>query len=80
VTEVQAFETHLRLEVYCRLPELSAILEIIREAARTGHAGDGKIFVGAVTAACRIRTGEWGDAAVMVATANGAPRARTGAG
>ena len=40
------------------------IVEAIRAAAHTGHAGDGKIFVGPVTLAQRIRTGEWGEATV----------------
>ena len=66
-TEVHPFETHLRLEVFCRLSDASVILETIRIAARTGHPGDGKVFAGAVTAACRIRTTEWGDEALITA-------------
>lgn len=63
--EVHAFETSLRLEVFCRLDEATAIVETIWHAARTGHAGDGKIFAGPVTLAYRVRTGEWGESAIL---------------
>ena len=63
--EVHAFETCLRLEIFCRLDEATAIVETIWHAARTGHAGDGKIFAGPVTLAYRVRTGEWGESAIL---------------
>jgi len=69
--EVHAFETRLRLEVFCRLDEATSIVETIRHAAHTGHAGDGKIFAGPVTLAYRVRTGEWGEAAVVAAASKG---------
>jgi nitrogen regulatory protein PII len=37
-----------------------AIVEAIGEAARTGHIGDGKIFVLDLEGAMRVRTGEMG--------------------
>ena len=37
------------------------VVEAITEAARTGHIGDGKIFVMPVEEAVRIRTGERGE-------------------
>ncbi|HEY8276349.1 MAG TPA: P-II family nitrogen regulator [Methyloceanibacter sp.] len=37
-----------------------AIVEVIGEAARTGHIGDGKIFVLDLEGAMRVRTGEMG--------------------
>ena len=41
------------------------LVEVIETAARTGEIGDGKIFVGPVTEAVRVRTGDRGDAAVF---------------
>jgi nitrogen regulatory protein PII len=64
-SEVHAFQTRLRLEVFCRLEDTTAIVETIRRAAHTGHAGDGKIFSGPVSMAYRVRTGEWGESAVL---------------
>ena len=63
-TEVHPFEPILRLEVFCQPADVIAIVEAIRKAAYTGHAGDGKIFAGAVDIACRIRSGETGTAAI----------------
>ena len=40
------------------------VVEAITEAARTGHIGDGKIFVMPVEEAVRIRTGERGEDAL----------------
>jgi nitrogen regulatory protein P-II 2 len=40
------------------------VVEAITSAARTGKIGDGKIFVGDIVEAIRIRTGETGAAAV----------------
>ena len=37
-----------------------AVVEAISEAARTGHIGDGKIFVLDLEGAMRVRTGEMG--------------------
>ncbi len=39
-------------------------VEAIRDAARTGRIGDGKIFVSSVEDALRVRTGETGDEAL----------------
>jgi len=69
--EVHPFEPRLRIEVFCRPPDLITIMETIREAAHTGHAGDGKIFAGPVTLAYRVRTGEWGEGAVVAPSAKG---------
>jgi len=63
--EVDPFEKKIRLEIFCRVPELAAIIEAIRGAAHTGHAGDGKVFAGPVAVACRIRAGEWGEEALL---------------
>lgn len=64
-TEVHPFEKKVRLEIFCLPAELVAIIETIRKAAHTGHAGDGKIFAGPVTLAYRIRTAEWGEGAIL---------------
>lgn len=64
-TEVDPFENKMRLEIFCRVAELTTIVEAIREAAHTGNPGDGKIFAGPVAIACRIRTAEWGEDALL---------------
>ena len=40
------------------------VVEAITNVTRTGHSGDGKVFVARLTAAVRIRTGETGIEAV----------------
>ncbi len=64
-TEVHPFQKKVRLEIYCLSSDLVAIVETIRKVAHTGHAGDGKIFAGQATLACRIRTAEWGEGAIL---------------
>lgn len=51
-----------KIEIVCRDDETPAIVQTIRESARTGRHGDGKIFVADVTHAIDIRTGAEGDA------------------
>jgi nitrogen regulatory protein PII len=63
-SEVEAFEPTARIEIACTGSELSGVVETIRETARTGHAGDGKIFIGTLAWAIRIRTGEEGPDAI----------------
>jgi nitrogen regulatory protein PII len=63
-TEVDPFERKTRLEIFCGVADLTNIVEAIREAARSGNPGDGKIFAGPVAIACRIRTAEWGEDAL----------------
>lgn len=53
-----------KLEVVVPSRLLSAALEKIRAAARTGHAGDGKIFVLPVEQSMKIRSGEQGVEAI----------------
>jgi nitrogen regulatory protein PII len=64
-SEVDPFEASVRLELYCRSADVIGLVEAIRGAAHTGHPGDGKVFVGPVTLAQRIRTGGWGEAALQ---------------
>jgi nitrogen regulatory protein PII len=62
--EVDPFESMVRHELFCRAADVIGMVEAIQQAGRTGKPGDGKIFVGPLTLAWRIRTGEWGEAAL----------------
>ena len=44
--------------------QAEAVIEGIKDSARTGAIGDGKIFVSDVQQAIRIRTSEIGDGAI----------------
>jgi nitrogen regulatory protein P-II 1 len=54
----------VRFEIGVSEAFVDATIEAIREGARTGEVGDGKIFVVPVDRVVRIRTGETDDAAV----------------
>ena len=58
------FLPKIKIEVVIGDDQLSAVLEVIQNAARTGRIGDGKIFVSDITDVVRIRTGESGAAAI----------------
>jgi len=58
------FLPKIKIEVVVDDGQLSAVIESITGAARTGRIGDGKIFVSDVLDVIRIRTGESGPAAV----------------
>jgi nitrogen regulatory protein P-II 1 len=58
------FLPKIKIEVVVEDSQLSAVLEAITRAARTGRIGDGKIFVSDVEDVIRIRTGESGPSAV----------------
>ncbi|MEO0411314.1 MAG: P-II family nitrogen regulator [Pseudomonadota bacterium] len=58
------FLPKVKVEVIVPDSILTAALEAISRAARTGRIGDGKIFVTPVDQAIRIRTGEEGDDAI----------------
>lgn len=53
-----------KLWIVVKDSDVKAIVNTIMEAARTGSAGDGKIFVSPVNEVYRIRTGEAGDDAL----------------
>ena len=55
----------LKLEVVVEDRDRSVVVETILKHARTGEAGDGKIFVLPVEEAIRIRTGEDGEAVLQ---------------
>jgi nitrogen regulatory protein P-II 1 len=54
----------VRFEIAVTDPFVQPTIDAIREGARTGEVGDGKIFVVALDRAIRIRTGEEDNAAV----------------
>lgn len=54
----------VKLEIIVRDADVDKVVATIIEAARTGHIGDGKIFVTPVSDAIRVRTGERGEAAL----------------
>ncbi len=58
------FLPKIKIEVVVPDDQLSAAVEAITTAARTGRIGDGKIFVSDLTDVVRIRTGESGAAAI----------------
>lgn len=58
------FLPKLTVEVVVDDGKAERVVETIRDAARTGKIGDGKIFVTDVEMALRIRTGETGADAV----------------
>ena len=54
----------IKIEIVAHDADSDAIIVAIREAARTGHAGDGKIFVYGISGAFRIRNGQRDEAAL----------------
>ena len=56
--ELTDFTPKVRLEVVVPDEMVDRIVETINSSARTGHRGDGKIFVCAVERVVRVRTGE----------------------
>ena len=65
VTEVleAGFGPRIRVEVAVDDSIAEPVLEAIANVSRTGRIGDGKIFIGNLEQAFRIRTGETGTAA-----------------
>lgn len=53
-----------RVEVVVADPDAFAAVTAIADAARTGHIGDGKIWVTPVDDVVRVRTGETGEQAL----------------
>jgi nitrogen regulatory protein P-II 1 len=58
------FLPKIKIEVVVDDGQLTAALEAIQSAARTGRIGDGKIFISDIVDVVRIRTGENGAAAI----------------
>jgi nitrogen regulatory protein PII len=53
-----------KVEVIVKDNQVEAVIDAVMAAAKTGHIGDGKIFVTDVGRVVRIRTGETGEAAL----------------
>jgi len=64
--EEYTVDLHEKVKVECVVADVPTddVVEAIREAAFTGEAGDGKIFVLPVESAVQIRTGDTGPEAV----------------
>ena len=58
------FLPKIKIELVVADDQLTAALEVIQAAAKTGRIGDGKIFVSEIIDVVRIRTGESGAAAI----------------
>ena len=58
------FLPKVKVEILIDDAKVSAVVDAVVEAARTGRIGDGKIFVSPVDEAVRIRTGERGSNAI----------------
>jgi nitrogen regulatory protein PII len=59
-----AFLPKIKIEVVVSDTMADKVVSIIRETAKTGKIGDGKIFVAKLDEAIRIRTGERGETAI----------------
>ena len=58
------FVPKIKIEIVVDDGEVDGVIGAISQSARTGEIGDGKIFVGNIENAVRIRTGEAGIAAL----------------
>jgi len=58
------FLPKIKIEVVVADDQLSAAVDAIQNAARTGRIGDGKIFISEIIEVVRIRTGETGASAI----------------
>jgi nitrogen regulatory protein P-II 1 len=58
------FLPKIKIEAVVNDDQVSAAVEAIQSAARTGKIGDGKIFISDVSDVIRIRTGETGSTAI----------------
>jgi len=58
------FVPKMRIEIAVPDAMVSAVVDAILRAARTGEIGDGKVFVHELESVTRIRTGEKGDSAI----------------
>jgi len=52
------FLQKLKVEVVVDDNKVNSVIEAIREAAKTGEIGDGKIFISSIDSVVRIRTGD----------------------
>jgi nitrogen regulatory protein P-II 2 len=61
---VVAFLPKIKIDVAVADGLVDSVVDTIQKVARTGHIGDGKIFVSPLERSVRIRTGETGDDAL----------------
>lgn len=59
-----SFASKIKLEIAVEDGVADAVMQAIEDTAKTGHIGDGKIFVLPLEQAVKIRTGEAGEAAL----------------
>ena len=52
------FLQKLKVEVVVDNDKVNSVIDAIREAAKTGEIGDGKIFISPIDSVVRIRTGD----------------------
>ena len=52
------FLQKLKVEVVVDNDKVNSVIEAVREAAKTGEIGDGKIFISPIDSVVRIRTGD----------------------
>ena len=52
------FLQKLKVEVVVDNDKVNSVIDAIREAAKTGEIGDGKIFISPIDSVIRIRTGD----------------------
>jgi nitrogen regulatory protein P-II 1 len=55
------FLPKIRIDVVVKEEDVERVVKAIIASARTGHIGDGKIFISNVEDAIRVRTGESGE-------------------
>jgi nitrogen regulatory protein P-II 1 len=58
------FVPKVKLEIIVPDSLVKEVIDAIEKSAKTGRIGDGKIFVGPIDEAVRIRTGERGEEAI----------------
>ena len=62
--QLELLRPQVRIEVACSDAIVDRVVEAIADTARTGLAGDGKVYVAELRDAVRIATGERGEGAV----------------
>jgi nitrogen regulatory protein PII len=63
--EGAAYTEKAKVEVLCPKEHVSGLLQAIRQAAATGHRGDGILIVSSVDEVTNIRTGDTGELALL---------------
>jgi nitrogen regulatory protein P-II 1 len=55
---VQKYSTVVKIELICEDSETDNLVQVISESGKTGHSGDGWIFVSKIDRAVSIKTGK----------------------